>query len=73
VNNDPNNQPSSQDRVGDDLLVGAAAIGAEMNMSDSEVYCLCNKTRLPIGKWGKHLVASRSRLRRAARALTSGE
>jgi hypothetical protein len=67
-----NDDPSKQsERVGDDLLVGAAAIGAEMNMSDSEVYYAHKKKLLPIGKWGKHLISSRSKLRRHAGAITS--
>jgi hypothetical protein len=70
MENDPN-QSSHQERVGDDLLIGAAAIGAELNMSESEVCYVHKKQQLPIGKWGKHLIASRRRLRRAAAALTS--
>jgi hypothetical protein len=72
-----NPDQSSQERVGDDLLIGAAAIGAELNMSESEVYYVHKKqlkdgsADLPISKWGKHLIASRRRLRRAAAALTS--
>lgn len=66
-----NNDPSNLERVGDDLLVGAAAIATEMGMSPSEIYYAHRKKLLPIGKMGKFLIASRSRLRRAARVLTS--
>jgi len=59
-----------QDRVGDDLLVGATAIADELRMSPSEVYYIAKKKKLPIGKWGSQLIASKSKLRRAARAIT---
>jgi hypothetical protein len=68
-NNNPE-QPS-QERVGADLLIGAEAIGAEMNMTEGEVYYAKRMKLLPIGKWGKHLIASRRKLRRAAQAITS--
>lgn len=75
MENDPNQ--SSQERVGDDLLIGAAAIGAELGVEEAAVYHLYKKQKkqtapeIPISKWGKHLVASRRRLRRAFNALTS--
>jgi len=65
------NPTNLQERVGDDLLVGAEAIADEMNMETHAVYYAHQKKLLPIKKWGKHLVASRSQLRRTARALTS--
>jgi hypothetical protein len=64
-----NPQPP-QDRVGDDLLFGAPAIAAEMKMKEHEVYYARRKGLLPIGKFGKLLIASKSKLRRAARAIT---
>jgi hypothetical protein len=76
MENNPNSQPS-QERVGDDLLIGAAAIGAELGIEEDAVYHIHKKQQkqgkadLPISKWGKFLVASRRRLRRAAVALTS--
>jgi hypothetical protein len=75
MENDPNQ--SSQERVGDDLLIGAAAIGAELGIEEDAVYHIYKKqqkqgtSEIPIGKWGKYLIASRRRLRRAAAALTS--
>ena len=75
MENDPNQ--SSQERVGDDLLIGAAAIAAELGVEEAAIYHIHKKQKsqatpkIPISKWGKHLVASRRRLRRAAAALTS--
>jgi hypothetical protein len=63
------NAPPS-DRVGDDLLVGAPAIAREMGMNEREVYYARKRKLLPIGKFGKLLIASKTKLRRAARALT---
>ena len=63
--------PPSQERVGDDLIIGAKAIGAEMAMEPAEVYYAHRMKLLPIGKWGKQLIASRRKLRRKARALTA--
>jgi hypothetical protein len=59
-----------QDKVGDDLLIGAEAIGGELNLSPSEVYYAFRKKKWPIGKYGSQLIASKSKLRRAARAIT---
>jgi hypothetical protein len=58
-------------RVADDLLIGAAAIAAELGVNARAVYLLNEKKRLPIRKLGKNLIASRNQLRRAAKALTS--
>jgi hypothetical protein len=65
-----NPKQSPQDRVGDDLLIGATAIAVEMNMSESEIYYARKKRLLPIGKLGSLLIASKHQLRRAARAIT---
>ena len=54
----------SQDKVGDDLLIGAEAIGGELGMSPSEVYYAFRKKKWPIGKYGNQLIASKSKLRR---------
>ena len=58
-------------RLAEDLLVGAPAIAAELGVDVHAVYYIFKKRRLPIGKLGKNLIASRSGLRRAAKALTS--
>jgi hypothetical protein len=67
----PTTDLSPQDRLADDLLVGAPAIGAELGIETTAVYYIYKKGKLPIRKWGKYLIASRRTLRRAARALTS--
>jgi hypothetical protein len=58
-------------RVADDLLVGASAIADELGVSVRAVYLLRQTKRLPIRKLGKNLIASRTQLRRAAKALTA--
>jgi hypothetical protein len=65
---------SPQDRV----LVGASAIADalteefEREVTESEVYYIAKKKKLPIGRFGKNLIATRNKLRRAiTAALTS--
>jgi hypothetical protein len=53
------------------LLIGAPRIAAFLGVNEAAVYHLHRKKRLPIGKLGKNLIASRSKLRRAALALAS--
>jgi hypothetical protein len=57
--------------VAADLLVGAASIAKELGVSETAVYHIARMKRLPIGRLGRNLIASRKRLRRAALALTS--
>jgi hypothetical protein len=57
------------EKLADDLLIGAAAIAAELGVTEDAVYHIHRMKRLPIGKLGKNLVATRSKLRRAAHAL----
>jgi hypothetical protein len=59
------------ERLGDDLLFGARAIAAELGVEVHAVYYIAKTGRLPIGRIGKNLIASRSKLRRAALALAS--
>jgi len=59
------------ERLVDDLLIGAPAIAAELGCSQRQVYYFVETKRLPIGKFGKKLIASRAKLRRATNALTS--
>jgi hypothetical protein len=58
-------------RLADDLLVGAGPIAEELGVEVHAVYYLYKMKRLPIGKLGKNLIASRSKLRRAALSLAS--
>jgi hypothetical protein len=64
---------------GDDLLVGAAAIAEHLrteglDVSDGDVYYLVRSAKIAAGRFGKNLIASKSRisrdLHRAAKALT---
>jgi len=59
------------DRLADDLLNGAAEIADFLGTNTREVYLLAKTKRLPIGRLGKKLIASRAGLRRAAKALTA--
>jgi hypothetical protein len=63
--------PRQGDRLADDLLNGAAEIAHFLGRSPREVYWLAKTKRLPIGRLGRKLIASRNALRRAARALTA--
>ncbi len=65
------NSDDKEERLADDLLIGAPAIAAELGRSESQVYYLAKTKRLPIGRLGKNLVALRSKLRGAAKALTA--
>jgi hypothetical protein len=60
-----------QQKLADDLLLGARAIADELGVDQHAVYYLAKMKRLPIGKLGKNLIASRTTLRRAALALTA--
>jgi hypothetical protein len=59
------------DRLADDLLDGGAEIAEFLGTNVREVYHLAKTQRLPIGRLGRKLIASRSQLRRAAKALTA--
>jgi hypothetical protein len=60
-----------KDRLADDLLNGAEAIGNFLGVPVHAVYHIHKKKRLPIGKLGKIYIASKTKLRRAVNALTS--
>lgn len=73
---DNGREPSLQQRADDDFLKGAAAIAEHLrshglSVTSGDVYYLAKAKKLPIGKWGKNLIASKSqldrKLRRAAR------
>ena len=51
--------------------MGATAIAKELGLSETAVYHIARTKRMPIGRLGRNLIASRKRLRRAALALTS--
>jgi hypothetical protein len=58
------------DRLADDMLVGAPAIAEYLGVNEKAVYYMHRKKRLPIGKLGKNLIASKRKLQRAIAALT---
>jgi hypothetical protein len=66
-----NNAVKQSDRLGDDLLNGGPEIAEFLGMPLREVYHLAATKRLPIGRLGRKLIASRAGLRRAAKAITS--
>lgn len=79
MDNNPEQSPQ-QERADDDFLKGAAAIakylcGNGLSVTDSDVYYLAKARKLPIGKFGKNLIASKRQLsrnlRRAAQVLPS--
>jgi hypothetical protein len=60
----------------DDLLDGGSDIAEflrelGLRANEREVYHLHKTKRLPIGRLGRKLIASRSQLRRAVKALTA--
>jgi hypothetical protein len=64
------------ERLADDLLDGGAEIAdflreLGLRANTREVYHLHKTRRLPIGRLGRKLIASRSQLRRATKALTA--
>jgi len=59
------------ERLADDLLIGAPAIADELGVEEHVVYYLAKMKRLPIGRLGRNLIASRRKLRKAANALTT--
>jgi hypothetical protein len=66
---DPEKATKSE-RLADDLLIGAEAIAHELGVDVHTVYYFHRKKKLPIGKLGKNLIASRTKLRRAIQNLT---
>jgi hypothetical protein len=66
-----NNAVKQSDRLADDLLYGGTEIAEFLGMTLREVYHLAKTQQLPIGRLGRNLLASRSGLRRAAKAKTS--
>jgi hypothetical protein len=61
----------SRERLADDLLYGAQEIADFLGVSLHVVYYLAKRDKLPIGKLGKNLIASRRRLKAAAQSLTA--
>ena len=64
-------QAAQASRLADDLLNGANEIADFLGTNAREVYHLAATKRLPIGRLGRKLIASKNQLRRAARTLTA--
>jgi hypothetical protein len=80
MDNNREQSPQQAERSDDDFLKGAAAIaeylcGNGLIVTNGDVYYLAKAKKLPIGKWGKNLIASKRQLsrnlRRAAQVLPS--
>ena len=65
----PDYPDTKLERIADDVLIGARAIAEEIGEDENCIYYLHKTQRLPIGKLGKNLIATRTGLRRALRAL----
>jgi hypothetical protein len=60
------------DRLADDLLNGAAEIAEFLGTNTREVYLLAQTKRLPIGRLGRKLIASKRQLTRHTDKITRG-
>ena len=60
------------DRLADDLLNGAAEIAEFLGTNTREVYLLAQTKRLPIGRLGRKLIASKRQLTRHTDKLARG-
>ena len=68
-----NSEQVKQERLADDLIFGARAIAAELGLKPHRVYYLASRKKLPIGRLGKNLIASRAKLQRAAHTLIGND
>jgi len=68
---DQNQHDDGSGRPADDLLRGAAAIGAFIGVDEDEVYYIARTKKWPIGKDGAQLIASKKRLSNHARKITA--
>jgi hypothetical protein len=69
------NQHNENDDLAGDLLVGAGSIEAhlkQLGVPDPDAYYLRRSGKMPIGKFGAHLIASKRRLARHAEKITRG-
>jgi len=60
------------ERLGDDLILGAAAIAEELGVTEDQVHNWIAKKRIPVGRIGRSLIARRSELQRAISKITAG-
>ena len=62
---------STKPTLAEDLLIGASQIAEALGINENAVYHIYRTRRLPIGKLGRNLIASKSKLQRALLALAS--
>jgi hypothetical protein len=62
----------SEETLASDLLRGARRIGEFIGATEDQVYYLHRSRKWPIGKLGKDLIASKTRLASHARKITAG-
>jgi hypothetical protein len=67
-----NEAPKQADRLADDLLDGGAEIAAFLGCNTREVYHLHKTQRLPIGRLGRKLIASKRQLTRHTDRIARG-
>ena len=67
------NTDKLRDTVADDMLHGAEEIAAFLGVSTAQVYHFARLKRLPIGKLGWNLIASKRQLQRACAKLTASQ
>ena len=65
------NAEQKAERLADDLLYGASAIAEFLGVTEMQVYHWVRKDRIPVGKMGKTLIASRRQLRKTMGNLTA--
>jgi hypothetical protein len=66
-------ESAEAEKLSDDLLIGAEPIRAHIGAKNvDQVYYFARTGHWPIGRLGKMLIASKARLNRHARKLTSG-
>lgn len=61
------------EKIADDLIVGARAIGAEIGASPRQVYRLAETGRIPVFKFGGLIASRRSQLNAKLRASDAPE
>jgi hypothetical protein len=64
--------PAPTDRLTGDLLWGAKRIGEHIDRTAGQVYYLHKSGKLPLGKMGKVLIGSKSKLTSHTHKIASG-
>ena len=72
LDDEPVDAARPTDRLADDLLNGAAEIAQFLGTNPREVYLLAQTKRLPIGRLGRKLIASKRALNRQVAKITRG-